>query len=546
MTLPLALNAARYHPRREMSRDDEVNPTASAHVLGAPAELETDLSKLERAGVVVRHHVVHDGVQCVKERGARRGAVLETDLDGAQHEQHVEVRIRLKRRGDGSGDGVDQRELFRVRHERQVAQRGHVARPERLLIRSERGADGRSQARRVAWIGHLLAEQRQRLQAHLNRLLQLPVIGQQIRFQVACRDAFESAPRVLLDGLNQRERCFAAPRHVMALDGHQMRGQAGLVVRLPGCRAEQLEAERRKLECGLVRRGRLGALRRSQVESCEAQPLLALELLASSVEVSDDFEQLVVGRSCRAAGIEQQPPDPQVHSGALPFGDGGVSRLLHAVVCETVARLDARPRGIQQIGKDAMVAIQRHDETTADRSLKPSDDVARFLLRDDPQGREPKCVSDARGEWKKLASARLEMAEPVDHQIDDVVCRHQRGDRLEVPMKAALTLEREAALGLQTLQKLRHEEGIAGRLLVDQPCQRFDGLAAARQRVRDEVLDISAGERPDLDAMNGQPTLERLQALREGMHGVDLFVSVVADHEQAFLLPRREHLPQHR
>jgi hypothetical protein len=85
-------------------------------------------------------------------------------------------------------------------------------------------------------------------------------MGQQIGLQVARRNALQHATGVLLDRLNQAERRFGAARDVVALDGHQMRGQAGLVVRLPGCRAEQLEADRRKLERGLVRRGRPGAL----------------------------------------------------------------------------------------------------------------------------------------------------------------------------------------------------------------------------------------------------------------------------------------------
>ena len=150
-------------------------------------------------------------------------------------------------------------------------------------------------------------------------------------------------------------------------------------------------------------------------------------------------------------------------------------------------------------------------------------------------GRRPKQLSS--GEWKSV--------QPSNHEIHDVVARAERGDGVEVPRKAPPGLKREMSFGRQPLEKLRHEERVTGGLLREQARQRLGGLLAERQRIGNELLHVSGRQWLDGDALDGQASLQPLEAAGQRVRGVHLLVPVVANRQQVALLGRRQHELEH-
>src|SRR5689334_9922345 len=106
-------------------------------------------------------------------------------------------------------------------------------------------------------------------------------------------------------------------------------------------------------------------------------------------------------------------------------------------------------------------------------------------------------------------------------------------------------IEGKQALICERVKKLDHEKWIARGLVVHQLRQgrRAPGLAA--KSIRNQLLDVFAGERGKRDLLD-LPTsvLDGLELARQRMSGIDLIVAIGADHRQMAQIRLRQEILQ--
>ncbi|MNK91218.1 hypothetical protein D3C87_1113060 [compost metagenome] len=79
----------------------------------------------------------------------------------------------------------------------------------------------------------------------------------------------------------------------------------------------------------------------------------------------------------------------------------------------------------------------------------------------------------------------------------------------------------------QRVQEPDHEERIAGGLFMHQLCQGLDPCRLPMQRLREQLTDMRAGKRRQLDVIDARARVaDGLQLARQRMGGTDLVVAV--------------------
>ena len=121
--------------------------------------------------------------------------------------------------------------------------------------------------------------------------------------------------------------------------------------------------------------------------------------------------------------------------------------------------------------------------------------------------------------------------ELCDHEIDDVVGVGLVPDAVDIPGPFRLrVIEGQQSLVGKEVEKLKHEKRIAGSLLMQQLRERRGAKRFTAYRVRDQLPEMFAVERPELDLRYpGAAALDGGEPLRQRMVDVDLVVAICAD-----------------
>ncbi len=94
-------------------------------------------------------------------------------------------------------------------------------------------------------------------------------------------------------------------------------------------------------------------------------------------------------------------------------------------------------------------------------------------------------------------------------------------------------IESEQVFVDKRVQKLNHEEGIAGGFVMHELSQRRDALRFAVKRRCDQVRDVHPGEGRQRDLIDRDASVpDGLKLARQWMRGIDLVVAVRADQHE--------------
>jgi hypothetical protein len=165
--------------------------------------------------------------------------------------------------------GEDQRERLGVGHRRDICQRFDAAPGERGLISAELAPDGLPDRGLVRGLGHVDPEQPHRLQALSNRVLELPLMRQERRAQIAHGHPLEQASRVLLEQVDGRHPRRGVAREIAAFGLDQLCRISLVGVVLPAFRSEQPMRHLGELQSSRVRSRGFGAAAGAQVHPGE-------------------------------------------------------------------------------------------------------------------------------------------------------------------------------------------------------------------------------------------------------------------------------------
>src|SRR5271154_1275184 len=133
------------------------------------------------------------------------------------------------------------------------------------------------------------------------------------------------------------------------------------------------------------------------------------------------------------------------------------------------------------------------------------------------------------------------------HEVHDIIGVSLGVDAIEVPGPARhFMIEKQQALFGERLQKLNHEERIAGGLPVHERRQRRGANGFAAKRIGDQLPKVVAGERRQSDLLHlYSGSADRIELAHQRMRGVDLVVAVGADqHQMLQLRPGQQILEQ--
>ena len=150
------------------------------------------------------------------------------------------------------------------------------------------------------------------------------------------------------------------------------------------------------------------------------------------------------------------------------------------------------------------------------------------------QGGAIGAVSQAGEPLQRLLGGGGEALQLPHHQLDHVVGEALGADSVDVPPPGALgRIEGEQVCLAQCREELAGEEGIARRLVVDQPTQGLGLAEPAAHRFGDHASKVVSGEWPHNDVLHQSPGLPHgFQHQPERVVRTDFVVAVGADHQE--------------
>ncbi|MFY0533374.1 hypothetical protein [Nannocystis pusilla] len=262
--------------------------------------------------------------------------------------------------------------------------------------------------------------------------------------------------------------------------------------------------------CGEIRerrgvRGRpLGALARDEVELGD---LLSLrrrgDQRGAPVELVHDLEDLLrelFGGHARG----ELPAGPEVHRRPLAARDERIGRLLDAIVEEFVRAGHAEDEpclnGLREGGLRVLLRAALDQRQVG-------------ILRGVSQTRE--LLQRLLGRWRQP----LELP---DHQLDHVVGEALLADLRDVPAeRSRAPVEPDQAFFAERVEELDGEEGVAGRLLVDQRRERRGLFRSTMERIGEEHTEVLLRDRAEHDVRDADSRPPRIvDGQQERVEGV--------------------------
>src|SRR6267154_2585787 len=121
-----------------------------------------------------------------------------------------------------------------------------------------------------------------------------------------------------------------------------------------------------------------------------------------------------------------------------------------------------------------------------------------------------------------------------DHQVHHIVGVTLGVNAIEIPGPSrSVVIEGEQGLFGERRNELKREKRVASRLLMHQLRERGGTLQFAAKRIRNQLLEVFAGKRSKRDLLYPcTGVLDSLKLAHQRMRGIDLVVSISADHHQ--------------
>ena len=186
------------------------------------------------------------------------------------------------------------------------------------------------------------------------------------------------------------------------------------VVALPRIVGEQLAGAGQIADRRRVRAARLGASGRREIELRDPAALIEVsDQYGAAIELSGDLEHLLVRDAARAG--EQSAAYRQVRCWPRVGREQRVGRLLHAVVEERVG------------------SFVPEDDARLHRRPQPGVELVVAELEGRAQRRERSRVAEAREDRERVAGRSGELAQAIDHEVDDVLGERAAADAVDVP-----------------------------------------------------------------------------------------------------------------
>ncbi|MNX13863.1 hypothetical protein D3C86_436750 [compost metagenome] len=354
--------------------------------------------------------------------------------------------------------------------------------------------------------------------------------------------AAAAAQQLLAAGVGNRE--LPAKMRACRVERRNLEGQLNL--RLPGVGRQQFSRDAQKIKGRLIGRRLLGLARRIQVEPREVEAFRRFrEVRPADVQVPHDLGR--PGESLlRAAMRLERASDVKVRARALGFRDQGVGRLAHPVMQEVARQLGRGPFEVSAAEhQEALVLGNDHSR----RDGRPDRRRHRRggLSHEDREHAQVEAAAKASREPEQLLGVFGQALQAAEHEGDDVVADGSLNHSLEIPGPVARSgVEGQETVQVQGSQQLPGEEGIAGRLAVDDGAERPRPGGVGLQGVRDEAIErlvVEWFERHANDISGGGDLLERKG---ERMRGVDLVFAGGPDEQQAQAALGIEKAPQKR